>query len=100
MVAMDLQQLITAENITFQIKGNELTAFANEVATQALKAFTKNQPAPPTGETYLTTDQVCEKLSISRVTLWDWDKKGITHPVRFGNLKRYRLSELEKMGVK
>jgi len=49
----------------------------------------------PGVERYLTTDQFCDALNISRVTLWSWDKKGITRPVRVGNLKRYRLSDLE-----
>ena len=95
---MDLNELITAENITLQIKSNDLANFAKLFANQLLAEQAPKTPPQPSGETYLTTDEVCKKLSISRVTLWDWDKKGITHPVRFGNLKRYRLSELEKMG--
>lgn len=96
---MDLQNLIATENITLNIKGNDLATFANQLANQVLSEFAKKQPAPPNGETFLTTDEVCKKLSISRVTLWEWDKKGITKPVRFGNLKRYKLTELEKMGA-
>jgi excisionase family DNA binding protein len=53
---------------------------------------------PPTREKFLTVDQVCEILSVSRVTLWSWDRKGILNPVRVGNLKRYRLSEIESLG--
>ena len=58
----------------------------------------KPDPKPPTEEKYLTTDQVCELWSISRVSLWNWDKKGITNPVSIGNLKRYRLSDIENLG--
>jgi len=36
-------------------------------------------------------------FTISRVTLWDWDRKGITDPVRLGKLKRYRLSDIEEL---
>jgi predicted DNA-binding transcriptional regulator AlpA len=61
----------------------------------------KNRPQPetdPPREKYLTVDQVAEMLSVSRVTLWSWDKKEILNPVRIGNLKRYRLSEIESLG--
>lgn len=59
-------------------------------------------PKPETRleEKYLTPDQVCDLLSISRVTLWSWDKKGVTNPLRIGNLKRYRLSDIDAMGKK
>ena len=58
-----------------------------------------NKPTPETKqpEKYLTVDQVAEMLSVSRVTLWSWDKKGILESYRFGNLKRYKLSDIEKM---
>ena len=45
----------------------------------------------------LTADKVCEMLSITRITLYNWDKKGITNPVRLGNLKRYKLSDIEEL---
>ncbi len=51
----------------------------------------------PLIEEYLTTDQLCNILGISKVCLWNWDKKGITRPIRIGNLKRYRRSDLEKI---
>lgn len=54
---------------------------------------------PPQVESYLKSDDVCELLGISRVSLWTWDKKGITRPVYFGNQKRYRLSDIEKMAT-
>jgi excisionase family DNA binding protein len=58
----------------------------------------KPQPEPSKQEQYLTVDEVAEILSVSRVTLWSWAKKGILTPVQIGNLKRYRLSEIEKLG--
>lgn len=57
----------------------------------------KPDPSPDVPERLLTTDQFCDAVGISRVTLWNWDKKGITHPLRIGNLKRYRLSDLDAL---
>ena len=48
-------------------------------------------------EEYLTPAEMAQFLKISMVTLWHWDKKGITRPLRVGNLKRYRKSDLEKI---
>jgi len=48
-------------------------------------------------ETYLTPQELADKFQVSLVTLWNWDRKGITKPVRVGNSKRYRLSDIEKI---
>lgn len=48
-------------------------------------------------EEYLTPQQLADILHVSLVTLWSWDKKGITRPLRIGNAKRYRRSDLEKI---
>ena len=58
----------------------------------------KPDTLPPSTETYLTTEQVCEMLSVSRVTLWNWQKSGIIKSFKVGNLKRYKLSTIEKLG--
>ncbi len=67
-----------------------------EASILELAKVPRLEDKPP--EKYLTTDQVCELLNITRVTLWAWDKKGITSPLRIGNLKRYRLSDIEAKG--
>ena len=48
-------------------------------------------------EEYLTSAEYAKALKISLVTLWSWDKKNITRPLRIGNAKRYRRSDLEKI---
>jgi len=52
----------------------------------------------PKAEKYLTTEQVCEILSVSRVTIWNWEKTGILRSIRVGNLKRFRQSDIENFG--
>jgi predicted DNA-binding transcriptional regulator AlpA len=65
----------------------------------AILEMSKAEPEPEQQrEKFLTVDQVAEMLSVSRVTIWSWDKKEILNPVRIGNLKRYRLSEIENLG--
>ena len=93
---MNISELINSGSgrVTVQVTPEDLKTFANTIA----KELAKTKPPPQKQDKYLTADQVCELLSISRVSLWTWDKKGITSPVRIGNLKRYRLSDIEAMG--
>ncbi len=64
----------------------------------SIKALADTKPEPVRPEKYLSTDQVCDLLSVSRVTLWKWEQKGILNSTRIGNLKRYKLSEIENVG--
>ena len=42
----------------------------------------------------LTTNQVLERLSISRTTLWHWVKKRYIIPVEIGGKQRNKLSDV------
>lgn len=70
----------------------------DQIQTKLEASRSKPDPEPHPQEKFLTVDEVCSMLSISRVTLWNFDKREITKPVRIGNLKRYRLSDIEKLG--
>jgi predicted DNA-binding transcriptional regulator AlpA len=63
-----------------------LNGLANNKATG-----TQKEP-----EEYLTPQEMADTLHVSLVTLWHWDNKGITKPLRIGNQKRYRRSDIEK----
>ena len=43
----------------------------------------------------ISRKQVSELLSVSVVTIIDWDKKNILQPLRIGNRVRYRLADIE-----
>jgi predicted DNA-binding transcriptional regulator AlpA len=81
------------DNLVLKITGDDLKEFALICFEEGRKDV---PPAKPTEE-LLTTEQFAEKLKVSKVTLWHWDKKGITMPLRIGNAKRYRRSDLEKL---
>lgn len=57
----------------------------------------KHQIKTETGPELLTTDEVCDLLSISRVTVWHWEKKGILRSIRLGNLKRFRRADIDDL---
>ncbi len=83
-----------AQNIKVEISGADYIGMVDYSADQKLK---ESQPKKSDPEEYLTPDQMATTLKISLVTLWSWDKKGITIPLRIGNKKLYRRSDLEKI---
>jgi DNA-binding transcriptional regulator YiaG len=82
-----------AGSLNVTAKASDLQEFAK----LCIEAGKKEKPEQATPEEYLTPDQFAEVLKISLVTLWSWDKKGITRPLRIGTKKRYRRSDLEKI---
>ena len=92
---MNLSELITTgANVTVNVTPTDLKNFAQELANEIIA---REKPVPTKKEKLLTTDEVCDMLSISRVTAWQWDNKGIIKPIRLGNIKRYRLSDIEEI---
>ncbi len=83
-----------AKNVRLEISGADLLAFGESIHKSATESE-KNSPKET--EEYLTPAQFAEALQVSLVTLWNWDHKGITRPLRIGNAKRYRRSDLEKI---
>ena len=81
-----------AANINVTTKASELFELY-----KMWEAEKKEKPEPKDPEEYLTPAEYAEVLKISLVTLWSWDKKGITIPLRIGNKKLYRRSDLEKI---
>ena len=84
-----------AKSVRFEITGSDLLTIADELSRRAVEvAESKKTPAP---EEYLTGEEFAKILKISLVTLWSCDKRGITNPLRIGNSKRYRRSDVEKV---
>jgi hypothetical protein len=84
-------ELAASLNVT--IKGSDL----KDLADYYFEKGRQEKPEPKDPEEYLTPAEYAKTLKISLVTLWSWDKKGITRPLRLGNKKLYRRSDLEKI---
>jgi hypothetical protein len=82
-----------AENLNVTATASDLQEFAK----MCIEAGKQEKPESRDPEEYLTPAQYAEVLKISLVTLWSWDKKGITRPLRIGTKKLYRRSDLEKI---
>ncbi len=90
-----LNSLITnpelAEKISVNVSARDLISFARELAIQL-----KPEPATtPPAEKYFTPDETAEILKVSRVTLWQWNRKGILRAKKVGNVLRYLKSDIE-----
>jgi hypothetical protein len=83
-----------AKSLKLEITGSDLLAFGESIHKSAIAEAEKTSKEI---EEYLTPSQFAEALQVSLVTLWSWDKKGITRPLKIGNAKRYRRSDLEKI---
>jgi len=83
-----------AKSVKLEISGADLLAFGESIHKQALEAGEKT---PKENEEYLTPAELAGVLKISLVTLWSWDRKEITRPLRIGNKKLYRRSDLEEI---
>jgi hypothetical protein len=83
-----------AKSLKLEITGADLLAFGESIHKRAIESE-KNTHKDP--EEYLTPQQFSDALQISLVTLWSYDKRGVTRPLRIGNAKRYRRSDLEKI---
>lgn len=95
---MDIIDLIgkypeLAKVIELKINAQELFDFA----IQCVKRAQQETEGTSVPEDYLTPEEFAKTIKISQVTLWAWDKKGITKPLYIGKLKRYRRSDLERI---
>lgn len=83
-----------AKSIKIEMSLADLMAFGESIqriATEAAKSSTNSNE-----EEYYTPQRLATILKVSLVTLWNWDNKGILCPLRIGNAKRYRKSDIEK----
>ena len=69
------------------------------ITRKKLQGMLDNAP----NDTYLTTNEVCDTLRVSRMTVYRLEKEGHLHPSRIGSKLLFSRNELdsllEKMGT-
>ncbi|GAB3923409.1 helix-turn-helix domain-containing protein [Larkinella terrae] len=77
------------------IPADQLRTMMIEAASIALKY---NPPSIASSsvepDELLTPEETAQFLKVSKVTVWDWSRRGILSPRRIGNQVRYLKSEL------
>lgn len=91
---MNLHDNEIFKNLKLEVTGAQLIEIAQIVVKQLERTEPEVIPEKQK-DVYLNTDEVCKMLRITAVTLWHYDKKGLTNPLKIGRTKRYLKTEIE-----
>lgn len=78
----------------YEVSPEELKDEIVKDVKEELQLLSKGQN-PKSPSEYLTRKELSKILKVSIPTLIDWDRKGILHPYRIGNIIRYKSDELD-----
>ena len=84
-------------NVILQISFEDLKKFAQEILLGAKSIAMIEAEAAASGDQLLTVDEAARLLSVSKMTLYRWDKNGILKKVEIGGKRRYRKSDIEHL---
>ncbi len=84
-------------NIILQVSYEDLKKFAEEILLGAKSIAMIEAEAAASGDQLLTVDEAARLLSVSKMTLYRWDKSGILKKVEIGGKRRYRKSDIEHL---
>jgi predicted DNA-binding transcriptional regulator AlpA len=91
------KQLTKGVILKLELSDEALIEYSSAIAFKTAEILNK-QVNPEPACIYISGENVCKMLDISRTTLWQLDKKGITKPIWLRNVKRYRVSDIEAIG--
>ena len=89
--------LLSSENMVLQLKKEDLKEFANQILLGAKSIAMLEAEAAATSDHLLSIDEAAKLLSVSKMTLYRWDKNGYLKKMEIGGKRRYRLSDIEKL---
>ena len=87
--------LLSPENMVLQLKKEDLKEFANQILLGAKSIAMLEAEAAATSDQLLTIDEAAKLLSVSKMTLYRWDKNGYLKKMEIGGKRRYRKSDIE-----
>ncbi len=104
-MAMDFMKFLAmgGGNLKFEITASDLADFGKAIAQQVIDAFQKKledaemEARRRDAAVYLTTTQLCEKLGVTKSTLWHWRQRGILTPVKVGGQNRYDPNAVKRL---
>ena len=83
-------------DVTISIKVGDLME-ANKQLVENVRISLEKQIRDEHEEKYLSSDDVCKMLNISKPTLWRWEKLDYLIPIRVGGKVRYKSSEVKQI---
>ena len=89
--------LASDANVILQVSAKDLKEFAQNILIGAKTVAMIEAEAASTSDQLLTIDEASELLSVSKMTLYRWDKSGILKKVEIGGKRRYRKGDIERL---
>ena len=89
--------LISPENMVLRLKKEDLKEFANQILLGAKSIAMLEAEAAATSDQLLTIDEAAKLLSVSKMTLYRWDKNGYLKKMEIGGKRRYRKSDIARL---
>ena len=83
-------------NIIFQVTGEDLRKFAESLLLNE-RAIAMQEAEESARNKLISVDEAANLLSVSKMTLYRWDKNGILKKVEIGGKRRYRKSDVERL---
>ncbi len=83
--------------MVLQLKKEDLKEFANQILLGAKSIAMLEAEAAATSDQLLTIDEAAKLLSVSKMTLYRWDKNGYLKKMEIGGKRRYRKSDIERL---
>jgi predicted DNA-binding transcriptional regulator AlpA len=88
---------MSVQNVLFQATSPEqLSELILSGIREELKKFQFNFSQKSNNDELMTRKQVCDFLSCSSVSLWNWENKEMLVPIRLGRSVRYKRADVEK----
>ena len=84
-------------NIILQVSLEDLRKFAEEILLGAKSIAMIEAEAAASSDQLISVDEAARLLSVSKMTLYRWDKSGILKKVEIGGKRRYRKSDIERL---
>ena len=95
---LDIEKLITENpNVIFQVTGADLKAFAEQLLIGAKAIAMQEAEDAANNDKLLSVDEAAELLSVSKMTLYRWDKNDVLKRVEIGGQRRYRKSDIDRL---
>lgn len=86
--------LADTPNVSVTMTAQDLREFATQVVNETIASMDATVKEEPT---WLSPDQVAQRLGVNKATLWRWNKIGYLSGTKFGAKLRYRQSDVERI---
>ena len=95
---LDIEKLITENpNVIFQVSGADLKVFAEQILIGGKAIAMQEAENASNADMLLTVEEAAKLLSVSKMTLYRWDKSDVLKKVDIGGHRRYRKSDIDRL---